>query len=1465
MPAISRIRFTNVIYEGGLKRYNDELFELEGENTAMILENGGGKTVFVQTAIQAMLPHSHLSNRRIRETLSLEGSPCHVAIEWILSEKPRRYLLTAVTLFLSSDRLDSYKYVYEYGEGDQNAIGEVPFSIQGLEGQRRPSGKEEILSYYREMKSKSMNAKLFTGIGDYHAYIEENYKLIPSEWKSIVEINGEEGGIEGYFENCKTTSQLVNNLLIPTVEGSVDKGNSEDFADEFEGQLKRFKSHKKLSSLIEESKRVLEKIDIYMEIFKEHEDANMSLNREKAYAKSVYNYLLEESKKIEGELGSREKESEEIAGEFKELERKRLSYNLIIMEEELERQRLNLEDIEGKYTDLKENIDFKRARIQNIELARLRESIREKGDRIKTARIQISNIEEETDIEGIRQQLDLVNANIRGYYCQREGELRAGILKIEESLSGLKGALEQDRQGLDKSIGKLKGIESERDKSRGNLDEIEKDLQRILNTIPMESSAMDMVELQSTYVESIASTEQSLVDYRNALSQLEGERKIVSQSLKHDREEKSKNDLECYKLSQRLGEIDRENKKLMESLKEIDGSWNSYASIYSMEHRVLESLAGKLKLLDDEMNRFDLRERIVERYSKDYGSQSTFVAEPLLHDLVDKWKADVEGLELGYAYLERRLGDDRNKSLGVIEGYPYWSTSLITETSQVEKLKKKLRDSSEMINYPIFVLDQVEAEALASKGDLNLAERAVVPDHWAKSLDAVEFEVWKKQVNTDFADISREKSLRKAKKQAIQNFIGELKEFMGAYPYEEKKELEGKLEDLKLQSRRLEEALLRAEERLSDIEREMNFLYQSESNDKDKLEQMNKLISSIADYISKKRRYDEIKSRVCKLETESASYRAELVKLKAKISKLDRMIGQLEGQGRDLELEQKHLKREELYGEVLEFEPIYTDVSIEGLKSRRTSLMDAIYIEQGDIRRYELEISENSSKKRELERELESRIQSSEYEIDESLVYGEHEQEQANKYLYEVKLEARELAELEESLEKVRNTFNKKESEIEVKRESFSERFELLESFEEPIAKVKNRLDELESKLKEQGDRNRDLIHKLQSERESSLKLIHVMEIQDGRYGFLEKSIETVRLDEQFEMDFPYQRQSKIDAIRDRLDKLTTKSREKKERLDTYRYEFKAFCDRGIRDSKLREMTVLDIDRKDDYEKVVDWYTNINRAIKRSLDMAERDLREHDRDLENFIGYLYRYADKVALEIASIPKKTRFKVDGKWKDIFIFNLPEYQEIEAKEEIRKHIDSLLKEVESIESRDLDKADQGGQIRREIERWLDIKQILPVMMKNRPIKISCRKVSSENKVSSSISSWEGSNKWSGGEKWSKNMTLFLGLLNYIAEKKQGILEGALANRVVILDNPFGKASSDHVLAPVFYIAEKLKFQIIALTAHQEGDFIADHFPVVYSLKLRQATDDRSRIVEKKKEIGQAVLHDKSHGLD
>lgn len=187
MPTISKIRLCNIIYEGGRKRYNDETFITDGNNTAFILENGGGKTVLVQMILQSVLPTIKHAERRIRETLSLDSESAHIAVEWILNEHPRRYLVTGVTLYTKNKDLHRHLYTYEYEFEDKDGIDYLPFT-QKTVGGLRASSQQEINDYYLSMKNKSVNAKMFSTIKSYNKHLEMNYHISRSEWLSISKI-----------------------------------------------------------------------------------------------------------------------------------------------------------------------------------------------------------------------------------------------------------------------------------------------------------------------------------------------------------------------------------------------------------------------------------------------------------------------------------------------------------------------------------------------------------------------------------------------------------------------------------------------------------------------------------------------------------------------------------------------------------------------------------------------------------------------------------------------------------------------------------------------------------------------------------------------------------------------------------------------------------------------------------------------------------------------------------------------------------------------------------------------------------------------------------------------------------------------------------------------------------------------------------------------------------------------------
>ena len=332
MPAISRIRFTNLVYEDGAKRYGDEVFQFDSHNGVILLENGGGKTVFVQAVLQTILPHIALGDRKAKNTFTLENSPAHLAVEWIIDDKPRRYVLTAVTLFASKEGLDSYKYVYEYGPGDDHALVNLPFVREGQNGRRRPSSREEMSDYYQSMSHKHMNAKYFTRNREYQDYIEQNFKIITSEWRSIARINSAEGEIEGFFDGCRTTTQLVDQLLIPTVEEALS-GKGKDFVEIFEKQREHFKKHRQLRDKIEESQRVDSEVARYVNCYASYEEARQAALKIKGEIKSLYQLAQEQHDQVLQKLQEHEDANNKLAEERYELQRKKASGQLAALEQ----------------------------------------------------------------------------------------------------------------------------------------------------------------------------------------------------------------------------------------------------------------------------------------------------------------------------------------------------------------------------------------------------------------------------------------------------------------------------------------------------------------------------------------------------------------------------------------------------------------------------------------------------------------------------------------------------------------------------------------------------------------------------------------------------------------------------------------------------------------------------------------------------------------------------------------------------------------------------------------------------------------------------------------------------------------------------------------------------------------------------------------------------------------------------
>lgn len=226
MPRLNRIRIHNIHFDsGGQSRYyHDTIFEPKGHNSLLLLANGGGKTLLLHLIAQVVLPNVRLQERRISRLLEKEQFTGHVMVEWRLDGEMPDFLLTgfcfADNLGSANRDMDYFNYYYRYSDDNSWDIASIP--LVDSEGrnlnfkQMNDLLKDSPVAVYHSYRKLEYQAKLAT------------YNINPREWEHVLKINNSEGGVENFFEGCSKTRTLMNKLLIPMMDEVLERNEQHD-------------------------------------------------------------------------------------------------------------------------------------------------------------------------------------------------------------------------------------------------------------------------------------------------------------------------------------------------------------------------------------------------------------------------------------------------------------------------------------------------------------------------------------------------------------------------------------------------------------------------------------------------------------------------------------------------------------------------------------------------------------------------------------------------------------------------------------------------------------------------------------------------------------------------------------------------------------------------------------------------------------------------------------------------------------------------------------------------------------------------------------------------------------------------------------------------------------------------------------------------------------------------------------
>ncbi|WP_317646018.1 hypothetical protein [Sporosarcina sp. GW1-11] len=1057
---------------------------------------------------------------------------------------------------------------------------------------------------------------------------------------------------------------------------------------------------------------------------------------------------------------------------------------------------------------------------------------------------------EKVESEDALEQFKDVEQRLAGAFEKRKAEFENILNKSYVELRQIKSSVQQEVENVESF---QKKIETSRLNEYGEsimISNLQSEMDSIEKEVLFDHSHISMEEQQKLWVNEHLQLDGKIIDLKNRNKQLTTllEKAIKEQEEQQHRLETVRTLFTEKKMNKK--EFKKEEQALIARLQEFSMVWANLDSIHDRQESIEQSVQEEIIRYTSQFEMLLAEERSATRLYDDHKEQQHFFADTFLDVQLTRWKNQFSFLQTGIEFM---MNFEMEGTLQ--KDYPFWALAVITTEKETPLLMKKLQDSQKELQFPVHILTLDEATSIV-QGERSYVDDWIAPAHWTTALDSKAFGEWKKVIQKKAEASSENRKISNAELEQRKGLYEAFHHFIERYPLIYKQELHRKVNELQRKEFELDQWMTKNRKQIIDYQREME-------NNRNLIEKLNNELQGFTIYLEKAKDYLKKKRKKLEHEKTKVYYEEEISRFTERKIKADRYLEEREEDLKEMENTIRQTEAQ-LVKEVIDH-PLFAKVKHE--HARYSEQPIRIIIEEYE--EWERKVAGLLTERNVVERELQGArellegvvLQIESITLDYPMILKDVEDFPSNGK-ERIGILISQLPELEVTKKEIEKTERTKQSEVDrqygVLQAKQSEVTNPLE-FHRALA-VENQELQLAWQTWRQTleSLERDRLHTLQQVGHW-LKVKEKLQADAVIHQFLLEEINVAVLSGREILDFSYNANKRITEVLNDLKESGRVHEEELSRVDKERMNYIAFCRSTITDSRLQQTAVQGIESRSSYEEVLHYKQLLEKRLHTAEQYAEQHIHSHDKELELFLRHMSAHIRALRNELLTIPKKTAVKIEDNWRQIFHLTIPEWQDNEGKQLLRSHINWILAQLELDEYRSDEGEIDHVKVRNRLEKWLNSRQLLQVVLQSKPIRISCHKVTNDNKISRAAYTWEESNSWSGGEKWSKNMSLFLGLLNYVAEKKQHIQPHMKRHRSVILDNPFGKASSSHVLTPVFFIAEQLGFQIITLTAHAEGKFLRDFFPVVYSCRLRQAVGSDRQVMTTKKTIQSAHLRD------
>lgn len=1454
MPQINRCRIINFSYNNNFRNIVDETFDFyQGENALLNLKNGGGKSVLVQLMLQPIIPKVRLMGRKIDDFFKGKKTPSYILIEWKLEDKGG-YLLTGIALSNresqsreaeeGTNNVKYFTFTNHYREANHYDIQNIPLLRKEKDRIFIEEFKDAKKLLTSKDKNKDSNIRVFSDESDdktHYRKLLESYNIFRDEWDSIVlKINESEGGVIEIFEKSKSSQQLMNDWILKSVEKVVNKDDSD-----------QKKLELMLENLVEEminnehyiyEKEVYGKFNIDLESFiNKLNSFVVSLDKEKNLEKELsvmYYYLKNEINKIQDfilKLNQDIRVSQEELIKIDIEERSKEFYDQIEI----------VNTLEVKLKNEKEKLVEINDKLSNISSQILIQQAAREYSYIKNLKSRIAGINEE--INKIKN-----NTNNKESIKNLEYSLKVAYEKLlfELKEKAIKLSLEQEDvvNKLNEYESKIKSIDlniNSNEESRGELSGyikiFENEEEKIKSSLNFYYDRNLYGEIEEEFIDlyflSLENEENKLKVQKNdgqlhITKLIEDNKNLTLQVIQLD-DEKLQKSIDKNSLK---AEKDKYY-ELENSLKDIFYRHNiDFNRRFNFEENILR-INNKIKGLEK-------REREIEFNKKSTNEKIASLKEGTYHVSKEfrQWLNNNNiDFETGENYLRKQDEDIRNKLINQNPMLPY---AFILYDDDFKKIKSMDLDFNINQMVPLLSYSNINESFIVDGKGVEVKNLHFICLYDSKMINSESIESYMALLDTQMQDINEQLSHYGNELKTVRNdsYIIMQFDFDKNYIYE----IENKYNNLGDEIERISNKITELNNikennvnRVNDINKEINTVDKLLEKLEDKKLMFHDFKEKDKVYLHNKRLHEE-----CCILINKLNDKKKLINEKKSI-----LANNKEGLLIDLKATNDEIneneKRYNIYQAVKD--GIIEDDTIENMEERLRVLTGTIV---SDLERLEKDLKEKSQELSEKKGALESlNIEASCY-IDVRYDKAKYKQLEQDKIV------------LDENFRVQDDSCRKSDKDL-------SREQGKLESVEKELYKLTPSPIEPELiKLNFEGRRI--------SENEKIINSSDTIKRQQKLSNeYLEITISIgnrIRI-ENYQVNTDYRIKVSVNddfkVINKQLTNLHSENETYEKNINNQYLKIKS-------EYKEKNKNIENIFAG--LDPLIEGATNDNNkyyylgerilysseSLRKLIEACDLRLSNLEKSKKDMIQHSYLHGMQVYDEIQKIAENSSINIQGKIKHMLKIEM-----IPLEDSADDNVNKMKEYIEScinIIKKDMKEDKKADEIQKKINKYMSTRELLNVLSDLGKMVIKAYKVDI-NEKNSKYKTWEQVMKEnSGGERFVSFFALLIALISYTrtSMKYADDYEKNKDTKVLIMDNPFGPISSEHLLRPLFEIAKKYNTQLICLTDLKQNS-IMNCFNLIYMIKIRQNVLGTNEFLQFDKQIKNEYEVEKDEKLE